>query len=161
MADRFQTAQPLESRFKLALPRHLACRTDAATRPQQFARDTASGPAGLLIPKGNAHCGPRRSASQHRRYAIGFAGDQWKRVVELETSEHSSLLQCTDVLLFRNSVMESHGRFLHSFLSPHFPLTSRSYLGEAVLAGVARLVPGPIPISEDKLSALTTTHFFL
>src|SRR6266852_2118903 len=30
MADRFQTAQPLEPRFKFALPRHLARRTDAA-----------------------------------------------------------------------------------------------------------------------------------
>ncbi len=30
MANRFHAAQPLESRFKLALPRHLARRTDAA-----------------------------------------------------------------------------------------------------------------------------------
>ena len=29
MADRFQTAQPWETRFELALPPHLARRTDA------------------------------------------------------------------------------------------------------------------------------------
>ena len=93
-------------------------------RPQQFAHDRESGPAGLLIPKANAHCGPRRSTSQHRRYAAGFAGDQWKPVVELEAQDDLSHLQCTDLRRFRNSVMESLGRFLHSFPSPRFPRVS-------------------------------------
>jgi len=143
MADRFQTAQPWETRFELALPPHLARRTDAAAvgiqphadqqladgcararrgpPPQQFARDKGSNPAGLLAPKGNAHCGPRRSASQHRRYATGFARDQWKLAAELETSQDSSPLQCTHVRRFRNSATESFGRLLHSFLPPDFP----------------------------------------
>ena len=36
-------------------------------------------------------------------------------------SDDLSHLQCTDLRRFRNSAMESLGRFLHSFLSPRFP----------------------------------------
>ena len=98
MADRFQTAQPLQPRLKPALPRYLARGTDPAAvgvqphtdqqpRVRMLAPGVALDRSNLRVIQSQVQAAyqfPKRTRTvvlvdqllQHQRYATGFAADQ-------------------------------------------------------------------------------------